>query len=384
MRIAIATGTRADWGLLKPLADSLQNQGAQIRVIATHQHLLAGMGNTLTEIRDDGYYPAALVDAAGTPAEIMARAASGFATVLADMRPDCIIILGDRCEMLGVASAALLCGIPIVHIAGGTISEGAFDDSVRHAITKMATLHFPETQNCAQRILRMGENPDNVIAAGALGVYNALNVPLMDFDQLETLLGDFQINRNFMVVTLHTATLAGGEPIHIQQNLLDALEQFLPELQFIITYPNSDVDPAPLIASLHAFEREYPLDVKVVPSLGRVGYLSAASLSSGVVGNSSSALVEIPSLGVPSLDIGIRQKGREHGPSITHCGISTPEIAEGIRKILSPEVRKIASRRENPYFRDDTPNLMASRILSYPFSPFPQKKFFRYPPDMIE
>ena len=375
MKIAIATGTRADWGLLHPLAVTLRQRGTDPLILATHQHLMPQMGNTLEEIKADGFNPAMTIPAFGSAPEIMAMAARGFADALRITEPDALVILGDRCEMLGAASAALLSGVPVVHIAGGTVSEGAFDDSVRHAITKMATLHFPETDMCARRILQMGEDPQNVVTAGALGVSNTISVPRMDRHELSLSLGGWDPGERFLVVTLHAATLADGEPLCVQRNMLDALALLPQSWRMIITYPNSDVDPAPLIAGLHEFERRMGSRVKVVPSLGRVRYISAVALASGVVGNSSSALVEVPSLGTPSLDIGSRQKGREHGPSVLHCGTSCEAIRHGLDRLLSAPVQSLAAECVNPYSRPDTPGIIAGRILSYPFHRFPAKHF---------
>lgn len=375
MRIGIATGTRADWGLLQPLAASLAKEGVDLRIFATHQHLMPQMGDTLREIERDGFHPAELIPAEGNAAEIMSMAAAGFAEALTRHQPDALILLGDRCEMLGVASAALLLGIPLIHIAGGTISEGAFDDSVRHAITKMATIHFPETELCASRIIRMGEDPANVVVTGALGVANAMSAGKMDMAQLSESLGGWNPGGKFLVVTMHAATLQEGDPVMAQEMLLEALASLPDEWRFLITYPNSDVDPEPLIRSLHEFEGRMNGRVKVVPSLGRIRYLSAVALSKGVAGNSSSALVEVPSLGVPSLDIGIRQQGREHGPSVIHADLDPASIAAGLQSLISPEMQRLASECVNPYGRPDTVRLMTEKIVSTDFHPYPIKKF---------
>lgn len=375
MRIGVATGTRADWGLLQPLATSLREAGEDVRIFATHQHLIPEMGNTISEIRLDGFEPVALLLASGNPAEIMAEAASGFAGELPRHNLDALILLGDRCEMLGVASAAMLIGIPIVHIAGGTVSEGAFDDSIRHAITKMATLHFPETEKCAERIRRMGENPQTVIIAGALGVTNALRADKMTREELSASLDGWNPGQEFLVVTLHAATRDGEDPVAIQQNMLDALSLLPASMKFLITYPNSDIDPRPLIEGLHFFENSMPDRVKVVPSLGHKRYLSAVALSKGVVGNSSSALVEVPSLGVPSLDIGIRQQGREHGPSVIHSDTTSDHIYRALLKLTGPEMQDLGARCINPYFQSDTLGIMTDNIRHFDFHPYPVKVF---------
>ncbi len=376
MKIAIATGTRADWGLLQPLAEELRSRGCEIAVMATHQHLMPEMGNTIEEIRNDGFEPTAVFPAEGSAPEIMAEAAKGASKALSEISPDALIILGDRCEMLGVASAALLSGVPIVHIAGGTVSEGAFDDSVRHAITKMATLHFPETEFCAARIRQMGENPANVIPTGALGVENTLRVGRMTLGELTDSLGGWNPGEDFFVVTLHAATLEKKSPIEVQEDMLRALSEMPENYRFLITYPNSDVDPEPLIESMRAFERKMPERVKVVPSLGKRRYLSAVALSRGTVGNSSSAIVETPSLGVGSLDIGCRQKGREHGEAVIHCEADYESVRKGLEKLVSPEFRELAAKAPNPYEGGATAARMADKILGFPFHKFPQKHFF--------
>lgn len=374
MKIAIATGTRADWGLLQPVASSLRNAGVETLVIALHQHLLPEMGNTVEEIINDGFLPVARIPASGSPGRIMTQAAAGITDTLPGINPDALLILGDRCEMLGVASAALLSGVPIIHIAGGTISEGAFDDSVRHAISKMATLHFPETDKSADRLIQMGENPDSVVVAGAIGVQNSLNLPKWSRQQLSDSLG-WDPGTDFLVVTLHAATLESYSPLEVQQNMLQALGELPPHIRLLITYPNSDVEPAPLIADLQKFAESQGDRVKLIPSLGRIRYLSAVALSRGVVGNSSSGLVEVPSLGVPTLDIGIRQQGRECGSTVVHCGTSVSEIAAGLERILSDEMRQSVKQAENPYYQPDTVKIITDRILSTDFHPYPIKKF---------
>lgn len=374
MRIAVCSSTRADWGLLFPLCAELRRRGAEVGVIASNMHFLASGGNTVDEIRADGFEPIACIppgeDAAGT----MSRQLDATYRVLADYAPDCVVILGDRYEMLGSASAAVLARVPIVHIAGGTISEGAFDDSFRHAISKLATLHFPETEACAERLVRMGEDPARVITTGALGVYNLKSVPLMRRDELEASIG-WELRGPVVLATLHAATLAPEPPEAQMQALIDALTA-RPQVRVLFTHPNNDVDPAPLVRMIEAFAAANPDRVHIVPSLGRVRYLSALRCVDAVVGNSSSGLVEVPSAGIPTLDIGIRQKGREAGPSVVHCGSTAAEIAAGLDAVLSPHMREIALASPNPYARPDTLQVMAHTILNFPFSKTALKPFY--------
>jgi len=375
-RIAIATSTRADWGLLSPLASALREAGAELLIYATNMHLLPGMGETWREIESDGFDIAARIPVSGDKTEIAAGTVSGFGRIFRHDRPDAVVLLGDRFEMLAVATAACLCGVPVVHIAGGTVSEGAMDDSLRHAITKLSTLHLPETPLCAERIISMGENPENVIVSGALGVYNAFNITPLTLPELEASLG-FNPGKDFLIATLHAATLSPLAPETQMDEFLKAIGEF-PDLGFIITYPNNDTDPAPLISRIETFAATHR-NVHAVPSLGRVRYMSALRYARGVIGNSSSGIVEVPSAGIPVLDTGIRQKGREAGPGVLHCGSEASEIAAGIRRILSPEAAAVTAGRENPYFREDTPGIMCREIMSYPFTPFPSKRFYHKP-----
>lgn len=365
-RIAIATGTRADWGLLLPLAEELARRDVDLQILATHAHFFDELGNTVEEIRRAGFNPIA-IPTRRSPAQAVADATEGFANFFADQTPDLTVILGDRFEMLGAATAALLNKIPIAHIAGGNITRGAYDNTIRNALTQMASLHLPETDLCAARLKAMGANPENIVCAGSPGVYNALTVKRMSREELSESL-EFDTGYDFFVATLHAATLDTATPEERMQDFISALRTHLdgnPGRRLIITYPNSDTDPTPLIAMIEDFATQYPSRVKSVPSLGRVRYLSACALSRGVIGNSSSGIEEIPSLLVPTLDIGIRQDGRERGPSVIHCGPSAAEIAKGLDKLISSEIAAIAKKGENPYYKPDTPRVQADAILNH-------------------
>lgn len=375
LKVAVATSTRADWGLLQPLACALRSAGAEVAVIASNMHLLAESGHTIDEIRADGFEPVAEIAPGADPAQTFALTSEGMARALRSCVPDCVIILGDRYEMAGAAMAAVMAGVPIVHIAGGTVSEGAFDDSFRHVITKLSTLHFPETEQARRRIIQMGEDPACVFATGAIGIHNLLRVPLMSRAELERSI-EFSLDRNTFLVTLHAATLDKLPPLRQLDNLLEALDSSGCRLLF--THPNNDVDPAPLIARINEFCALKPEERKVIPSLGRVRYLSALQFVGAVVGNSSSGIVEVPSAGIPTLDIGCRQQGRQRAESVIHCGSSSEEIAEGLRRVLSPEVRALASLRRNPYEGTDTPGTMVREIMRFPFRPYPTKHFHDY------
>ena len=261
-----------------------------------------------------------------------------------------------------------------MHIAGGAVSYGAFDDCFRHAITKMAYLHLAETEQYRQRIVQMGEDPQRVVTTGAIGIHNIMNVKPMPLESLEQSLG-FALGSNTLLVTLHAATLSALPPEEQYGNLLAALDRF-PDRQILFTYPNNDVDPTPLIAMIEDYVRQNPKRAHAIPSLGRVRYLSALRHVEAVVGNSSGGIVEVPSMGIPTLDIGHRQDGRTHAASVIRCGETADEIAAGLRTALSPETKAVAAACDNPYARPDTLALMTDTILSTHFTPYPVKRFY--------
>ena len=374
MKIAIATGTRADWGLLSPLAQELsKKQGVEVSILATNMHYLPEYGFTWKEIVADGLEIAADIPTSGTPAEITSQTIIGFDNVFKKNAFDCCIILGDRFEMLGVATAALLNKIHIVHIAGGEISEGAFDDSIRHAITKLSTLHLTETEDYRKRVIQLGEEPHRVINTGAIGVYNTLNVTPMPQNELEESI-NFKFSDKSLLVTLHPATLEVISPAKQMQNLLSALDS-IPDYNILFTLPNNDENSAPIIELIYKYRDLNPQRVCVVPSLGRVRYLSALKYVTAVVGNSSSGLIEVPSAGIPTLNIGIRQQGRTAGKSVINCGTSVEDITAGLKSIISEETRYMARESSNPYAQPNTLELMCDSILSFPFNEYTYKRF---------
>lgn len=375
LNIAIATSTRADWGLLSPLAKALsQQQGVRINIIATNMHYAEEYGNTWQEIVNDGFSIAASVKTDGTPTEIMSQTISGFSEAFKKISPDCIIILGDRFEMLAVASSAAVEHIPIIHIAGGAVSEGAFDDSFRHAITKLSTLHLTETEEYRQRVIQLGESPQRVINTGAIGVHNLKSVKLLTKEELEASI-NFVLTDKSLLVTLHPATLDHLPATQQLENLICALDT-LPDYKILFTHPNNDSDNQPLIEMINKYRDSQPERVCVIPSLGRVRYLSALQYVTAVVGNSSSGLVEVPSSGIPTLDIGIRQRGRTAGESVAHCENTIAEIIKGLKIVTSHEFREKAKRAGNPYEQSDTLQKMVDAILNFDFKRTKIKNFY--------
>ena len=380
--ICIATGTRADWGLLSPIATALRgDERLAVQILATNMQTLARFGNTADEIRADGFEIDALVpvpdgdDSEQSRAEAMSACLGGAAEAFGRLTPDAVVVLGDRFEMLAVASAAAVMRIPIVHISGGEITEGAVDDCLRHAITKLATLHLTTTEAYRRRVISMGEEPARVITIGAPGVWNAFNQSLPTDAELLSSLG-IAGSPDIALVTFHPATLDPADPVERFEAVVEALNRFK-DLHIIITYPNNDARSQGIISRIEAWAAAEPERVTAVKSLGMKRYLAASRLARVVVGNSSSGIVEVPSAGTPTVDIGIRQRGRVAGASVIHCGDSADEIADAIARALSPEMQALAARRENPYAQADTIGVAARAIadfvLNYDGAP---KKFY--------
>ncbi|MCM1397068.1 MAG: UDP-N-acetylglucosamine 2-epimerase, partial [Candidatus Amulumruptor caecigallinarius] len=327
-RVALITGTRADWGLLSPVVAALAASPRAIPlVVATNMHVMARYGSTASEIEAEGVEIAAhvpMTDPAGDPlatTRAMGECIAGMGDAFARLRPDVAVILGDRFEMLAAASAALVMGIPIAHIAGGEQTLGAIDDRMRHAITQMASLHFTETEAYRKRVIAMGADPDRAFNVGALGVANAMSVPVLSRDELAASVGlDFE--RPTLLVTFHAATADSGSPTEQFGELLSVFSD-LEGVDILITYPNNDPRSAGLIEMLEAWaaSQQTRTDRRVVaiPSLGKRRYLSALRYVSAVVGNSSSGIIEVPSAGIPTVNIGSRQAGRIAAASVIHC-----------------------------------------------------------------
>lgn len=380
-KICMVTSTRADWGLLTPLASALRARcDVELHIVATNMHLSERYGMTVNEITAAGFDVAARVDMSvdgddeAARAHSMAKCLDGMADVFATLRPDCVIILGDRYEMLSVAGAAMVMRIPIVHIAGGAISEGAIDDAVRHALTKLSALHLVETEENRRRVIQMGEQPERVINTGAVGVWNIMHQPLLTQEELEASLNDFKLDaKSSLLVTYHPATLDNEDPALRFNELLKALNKFQ-DSQVLITYPNNDAGGEKIIKLIEIYAAANPTRVKAVKSLGMLRYLSALRCVAAVVGNSSSGIVEVPSMHIPTVNIGIRQNGRLCSDSVVHCADSEEEIANAIEFALSDEGQQVARESENPYYQPNTVELMVDAIMNTDLST--TKKFY--------
>ena len=383
-KVCIATGTRAEWGLLSGIARELaSNPGIELQIIATNMHLDPRYGMTVNEITADGFTVDERVpipplgDSEADRARAMAMCALGFTDALERLTPDLIVILGDRFEMLAVASVATIMRIPIVHIAGGEITRGAIDDSIRHAITKMASLHLTSTADYRARVIAMGEEPKRVINTGAIGVYNAMNEKLISRRELEESLG-FELGDNTLLVTMHPVTMDPTDSAVYMQALLDSLNGFK-ENNILFTYPNNDARGEVIINMIKEYAEKNPGRVHVVPSLGKVRYLSALKCVRAVVGNSSSGIVEVPSMKIPTVDIGDRQQGRLAADSVIHCGATKSEITRALSLALSERWQEKAHATVNPYYMRDTLKLIVKAITETPLELLRNKRFYDQP-----
>lgn len=351
-KICIVTGTRAEYGLLRPVIEKVhKSEDLELQLVVTGMHLSSEFGLTYREIEEDGYPIKAKIEmllSSDTPVGItksMGVAIIGFADYFEENRPDIVVILGDRYEMLMAASAAMIARIPIAHIHGGEKTEGAVDEAIRHSITKMSHLHFTSTEEYRNRVIQLGEQPRNVYNVGALGIEGIRTLKLLPKEELEKDLG-FAFTRRTIMVTYHPVTLenmASGEQF---ANLLAVIDRH-EDIFVIFTKANADTDGRIINRMIDEYVAQNTGRCRVFTSLGQLRYLSALQFCTAVVGNSSSGIVEAPSFGIPTVDIGDRQKGRASSESVIHCGSSTENIENALKLALSEEFRKTAKRAGN-------------------------------------
>lgn len=365
-KICFVTGTRAEYGLLSRLMRLvIEDKGLQLQVIATNMHLMPEYGETYKEIEKDGFtidkkvYMLKPSDDAHGIILSMAEEMQGMNDALSELKPDILVLLGDRYEILVAAQVALIHRVPIAHIHGGEVTEGAFDDAIRHSVTKMSSLHFTSCEEYRHRVIQMGEQPSRVFDVGSLGVENIKAVPLMTKDELEASL-DFKIDTQTILVTYHPVTL-GGDPAKDIREFLDALDRFK-DLKVIFTMPNSDTGRDAIALAVENYVKNHSNRAKAYTSLGLKRYLSTLQFVKAAVGNSSSGIIEVPSFGIPTLNIGDRQKGRLASKSVVNCGTSKNEVIAGLKLCLSEEMQKAAKTYENPYAKPDTANLIYQEL----------------------
>ena len=366
LKICAVTTTRADYGIMRPLLLRLNAQDwIDLRLAVSGTHLLKAFGHTIEEIEKDKLpidtKISILTKANDSPLEtgkIMAKTIEKFTQYFEASGPDVILVLGDRFEMFEVAAAAVVCRMPLIHIAGGETTQGAIDEVFRHSITKMSYLHFASTEAYRQRIIQLGEDPKRVFNTGALGVENVKKVKCLSKKQLSKEL-QFDLDKPYAVVTFHPVTLEGHSALTQLNELLKVIKNH-PEMSFIITKANADLDGEKINAKLDEFVQKHDNCI-LVSSLGTLKYFSAIKYCECVIGNSSSGIVEVPSFNKPTVNIGDRQKGRIQADSVINCKPVEADIEKALRKAL-----KFKRKVDNPYGKGNSSEQML-RIIKKTF-----------------
>lgn len=379
-KLCFVTGSRAEFGLLRNLiGDALAHQAFDVQLVVTGAHLSRHHGYTVDEIRAAGFNVDAEIDMFLGRGEILdvtqsiSHATAGFGQAFNRLKPDVVILLGDRYEVLAAATAALIAAIPVAHLHGGETTEGAFDESIRHAVTKMSHLHFVANATYEHRVVQMGEQPKRVFNVGGLGVDAIRRMPLLDKKSLETELG-FRFGPKNLLVTFHPVTNALNEGDISLNNLCTALAD-LEDTCIIFTMPNADVGYLKISEKVKAFANDNE-DVHLFNSLGQLNYLSALQFVDGVVGNSSSGLAEAPTFGIGTINIGSRQKGRLAAKSVINCGSDLMSIREAFETLYNKKFRRELRHTVNPYGDGGASARILSILSSTNLEDILQKSFF--------
>lgn len=350
--IAVVTGSRADFGIYSPVLKAIENTPEiQYRVLACGAHLAAEFGRTVDEIEASGFAVAERIETftgAGGPREIaasMARGLTGFADVFSARRPDLVLVLGDRYEMFAAAAAALTFALPIAHIHGGELSEGAIDDALRHAITKMSHLHFVSTELYARRVIQLGEQPQQVHVTGAPGLDNLALIDLPDIRELEDAVG-MPLPSPPILATFHPVTLEPESATAQIGEMFAALDELTRPT--VITFPNADSEGEDLIREIDRFVQDRPWAV-ATPNLGVRRYFGLMQMGFAMVGNSSSGIIEAASFGLPVVNIGDRQRGRLRGANVLDVSPCRAEIVAALQRAGDPSFRASIDGMTNPY-----------------------------------
>ena len=353
-RICVITGSRAEYGLLAQLLRELKNDiDIELQIVVTGMHLSKYHGLTYKEIERDGFKIDEKVDImlnsdkSDDVAKSTGLAVGGFSQVYERLNPEIVVLLGDRFEILGAACAACICRLPIAHINGGEITEGAFDDAFRHAITKMSYLHFTSADEYRKRVIQLGEDPKRVFNVGALGIDNIRKMKLLRKEEIENT-GKFAFNKNNVLVTFHPVTLEDNTSGKQFQNILDALDELI-DTKIIFTKTNSDTNGRVINKMIDEYVLRNPVKSVAFVSMGQLLYLSTMQVVDAVIGNSSSGIIEAPSLGVGTINIGDRQKGRIRLESIINCQPNKHEILGAINKLYSDDFKNNLQKMVNPY-----------------------------------
>lgn len=379
-KVCIVTGTRAEYGLLYWTMKSIQqSEQLKLQLCVTGMHLSPEFGLTYKQIEEDGFTIDKSVEtllSSDTPVGVSKSIGLGiisFGEAFAELKPDLLLVLGDRFEILAAVTAAMIARIPIAHCHGGEATEGLIDESIRHSITKMSHLHFVATEEFAKRVIQLGESPDRVFNVGALGIENINRLKLLDKNNFEKSI-DFRIGSLSFLVTFHPVTLESETAEKQFRMLLDALDSFK-EAKIIFTKPNADTDGRVIIRLIDEYvSRNFDRATSFI-SLGQLRYLSAIQHVNVVIGNSSSGLVEVPSFGKCTVNIGDRQRGRIKAKSVIDCEPTTKAISDAINLALSPKFSDKIKGATNPYGTGNASEVILKVLHNHPMDNILKKNF---------
>ena len=353
-KICVITGTRAEFGLLRPLIELInKDEDLQLQLIATGMHLSPEFGYTLNEITDVGFVVDKKVecllssDTSVGVSKTIALAVSGFADALESLQPDLVVVLGDRTEILGAVIAAAMANIPIAHLHGGETTEGAYDEGIRHSITKFSHLHFTSTEAYRKRVIQLGEHPDTVFNVGAIGLDAIKKLKLLNREEFENSIG-FKLKKRNILITYHPVTLEKEAPIETFENILTALNE-LTDTTLIFTHANSDKNGRIINKLIIEYVDAHKDKAVAFKSLGQLRYLSALQFVDFVIGNSSSGILEVPAFHIPTINIGDRQRGRICNESVINSNNSLEDIKKSITFALDKTFRKKIQQQELLY-----------------------------------
>ncbi len=387
-KICVITGNRADYGLLRWIMQGVkEDANLTLQIIATSMHLSPEFGLTFQEMEQDGFEIDRKIetltssDTAVGIAKSIGLGLIGFADALNELKPDLIVVLGDRFEIFAAVAVALVARIPVAHLHGGEVTEGAFDESLRHSITKMSHLHFVATEESRQRVVQLGERPERVFLVGGLGVDNIMRSKLLGRPELEASLG-FKLAQKNLLITFHPVTLENVTAAEQMKELLAALDEFK-DTQLIFTFPNADTDGRVLIRMIEQFVAKRS-NAHAFISLGQHRYLSCIAHVDGVVGNSSSGLLEVPSFKKGTINIGDRQRGRLQASSVINSSPTRQSIISAIKKLYSIDFQASLKDVRNPYGEGGASERVVDIIKNHMLDDMVKKSFYDLPKSWTE
>lgn len=379
-KICVVTSTRAEYGVLKNTIQRIEEDAdLELKLVVTGTHVVKEYGNTIDEIKKDGFPICEIIqimepEKGCTVIKTMSSALERFGKCFVSMRPDLLVVVGDRYEIMAICEAAMVLKIPIAHISGGEITEGAIDDTIRHCITKMSCLHFPACETYRKRIIQMGEAPETVFNYGDVGVENVYKMQYLSLEEIEKFL-EFKLDTDYACVTYHPATLGKDTPENQINELLIAIDKF-PDMKYIFTGANADEGGDVINNRIQKYVEKHH-NCRYYNSLGIQRYLSLIKNCAMVIGNSSSGIIEAPCFGVPTVNIGNRQKGRLQAQSVLNCETDHKSIEMAICKARSEQFIQLAKKAKNPYGNGNTSEQIVREIKRFLSSgKGAQKKFY--------